>query len=187
MLRHLAVFAAFLAVAAPLAAQNYTRRAEVYGQIGAGVTYDDEGSIGNGIAGGGGIGVRFLRRLGAEFDVNAFRHERNFSFGRLTGSGQFFTGNLVFHFTTGRVQPYILAGAGGLHSRLETPFSGTPVFRETTTFAGDVGAGLKIFANERWSIRPEVRIYAGGNTPNFQSSDALVSHVRVSIGVGYHW
>jgi len=80
-----------------------------------------------------------------------------------------------------------LAGAGGLHSRLESPFSGTLVFRETTGFAGDAGSGVKIFANERLSIRPEVRVYAGGSTPNFTSNDAFVSHLRVSIGVGYHW
>ena len=181
------LFALLIVSALPLFSQNYTRRGEVYGQIGAGVTYDDEGSIGNGIAGGGGVGFRFTRRLGVEFDLNAFRHERNFSFGRLTGSGQFFTGNLIYHFTKGRVQPFILAGAGGLHSRLESPFSGTLVFRETTGFAGDAGAGVKIFANERLSIRPEVRVYAGGSTPNFTSNDAFVSHLRVSIGVGYHW
>jgi len=170
----------------PLAAQNYTRRAEVYGLIGAGVTYDDEGSIGNGIAGGGGIGYRFTKRLGAEFDFNAFHHQRNFSLGRLTGSGQFYTGNLIFHFTTGRAQPFILVGAGGLHSRLESPFSGILVARESSEFAGDFGAGVKIFVGERWSIRPEARVYAAATT-TFPSAESLVSHVRVSIGVGYHW
>jgi opacity protein-like surface antigen len=177
----------FLIVPA-LCAQDYTKKGELYGQIGLGVTYDDEGRIGNGFAAGGGVGYRFTPRLGAEFDINAFRHERNVAAGQILfrGAGQFFTGNLVFHFKTGRVQPYVLAGAGGLLYDNQSFLGPAKPPQTRFGFAGDFGSGVKFFVNEHWSIRPEVRYYTGAN-PRFGAIEGPVSNLRVSVGVGYHW
>ena len=43
-----------LVLALPLAAQQ--RRVDVFGLIGVGATYDDEGSLGRGVSGAGGVG-----------------------------------------------------------------------------------------------------------------------------------
>ena len=62
----------------PAIAVDYPR-AEVFGAIGVGKTGDDEGGLGSGINGGGGIGYRIVRRLGVEAEINGFRTKRTFS------------------------------------------------------------------------------------------------------------
>ena len=70
--------------------QEFLKR-EVFGNIGVGKTYDDEGSLGKGINGGGGIGYRLTDRFGVEAEVNGFRTKRVFSpdFAPFRASGAF--------------------------------------------------------------------------------------------------
>lgn len=181
------VLAGFLAVGSTLA-QDFDRRGEVYGVIGYGGNADDEGGIGKGVAGGGSVGWRVTPRFGVEFDVNAYRHVRDFGGnGRFSGRGEYYTGNLLWHFSRGRIQPYVVGGAGALRHTLTTTLSGPGLGARTISgFALDLGFGVKGFISDRWSIRPEVRGWAGGSGVE-GGIEAPLAHGRISIGIGYHW
>src|SRR5689334_8930298 len=93
------------------------RKAEVFGLIGYGKTSDDEGSLGGGLNGGGGIGYRLTRRFGVEAEVNAFRSKRGFGqpIPPFQHSGAHLMGNALVHFGPRRAQFYLLGGVGLLH------------------------------------------------------------------------
>jgi hypothetical protein len=161
-------------------------KGEVFGTIGIGKTYDDEGSLGSGINGGGGIGYRLTGRLGVEAEVNAFRTKRDFSFtpNGFEASGAFIMGNGLLYLTRGRGQLYLIGGAGLLHIRNQFGFTGVAVNRSGNGLAVDVGMGLKIFATPRFYLRPDVRVYAGNSG---STVEAPFSDIRISIGAGYCW
>ena len=146
-----------LALPAALACAQISRPTEAYGHAGWGSAWDDEGSIGSGISAGLNIGHRLTPKVAVEGDFNYFRHKREFSFATWKGTGAVLTGNLVYHFTSGRVQPYVLVGAGLMMYNpdltLETDSS--------TGWAWGFGAGVKGFLTERVSIRPEWRVAVG--------------------------
>jgi hypothetical protein len=154
-------------------------RREIFGTIGAGFASDDEGSIGRGINGGGGIGYRLTRRFGVEGEVNAFRARRSFGqpippFG---ATGAHVMGNALVHFGSPRAQFYLLGGAGLLHARNLAGVS-------SNGLAIDVGVGFKIYATPHIFIRPDVRIFAGDSG---RAIEPPLSDLRVSIGLGYAW
>ncbi len=69
------------------------------------------------------------------------------------GSGALFLGNILFHISGNRVQPYLMGGAGLLHYRNELE---TALPRRTITGTGlafNLGAGVKVFTraySRRW-------------------------------------
>jgi len=169
--------------------QEFSYRGEMFGTVGVGKTYDDEGSLGSGFNGGGGIGYRMRPKFAVEFDFSAFRHERETSFGLLlfSGSGIFATGNALYYFGSGsgRVQPYVIGGAGILHKRNTSSFEGQPPLDISGTgFALNIGTGAKIFLAPRFSLRPEFRIFSGKAGP---AVEAPFSIIRAAVGAAYHW
>ena len=175
---------AWLASAAALPAADLLKR-EVFGSIGLGRIYDDEGSLGQGLNGGGGFGYRVRPRFGVEAEINAFRTRREFSpaYPPYRAGGVLLMGNGLLYFARGTVQPYVLFGAGLLHYRNLSDFSGT-AGRSGNGLALNAGFGIRIFAAPRLSLRPEVRIY-GGSAGG--AAEAPISDLRLSIGVAYHW
>lgn len=167
---------AVLLLALPLLGQP--RRAEVFGAIGAGKVYDDEGSLGSGPSGGGGIGYRLRKRLGVEAEVNGFRSTRDFGGGApvFRMSGLHVMANALSHFGPPKAQFYVLGAAG--------------VVRVSTRTRADgglnlgFGVGLKIFATERVYLRPDFRIFAGRGGSAIESP---ITRFRMSVGVGYSW
>jgi hypothetical protein len=178
-------FIALLLAAGCLTAADPPRR-DVFGFVGYGKTYDDEGSLGAGLNGGGGFGYRLTRRFGVQGDVNLFRTRREFGAGYpdYTAHGALVMGNGLLHFSSSAVQPYLLFGAGLLNYTNDVDFGGAPVNRSGTGFALDVGFGVKAFLRPNLSLRPEVRIYAGGAG---SAVERPFSDLLFSIGVGYHW
>jgi hypothetical protein len=161
----------------PLRAQSPRR--EIFGAVGVGFASDDEGSIGHGVNGGGGIGYRLTRRFGVEAEVNAFRARRSFGqpippFG---ADGAHLTANALVHFGGQRAQFYLVGGAGLLHARNLAGVS-------ANGFAIDVGGGLKLYATPHVFIRPDLRIFAGDAA---RAIEPPLSDLRVSIGIGYAW
>lgn len=182
---------ALVCCAGPCSGEEYRYRGEVFGAVGAGKTYDDEGSLGSGFNGGGGVGYRIRPKFGVEFELSGFRHERETSSGSLLfrGNGVFATGNAVYYFGsgTGRAQPYVIGGAGVLHKRNTSSFEGGPRLDFSGTgFALNGGAGVKIFVRPRFSIRPEFRVFAGG-AGSQRVVEAPFVVIRASIGAAYHW
>lgn len=168
-----------LICSAGFAAAQSDYRAEIFG--GAGVSRYDRfsGSSGNTANFHAGAGLRpfskdrgILRGLGLEFTVDT-QSEKVYSSSFLGGAPVFlenrrrtiYLGNVLYHFTNRRVQPYGSIGLGA------SGYAGD-------RFAGAIGAGAKIFLHEHVSLRPEVRL---------SMDRGLDASVRGSIGIGYHW
>jgi hypothetical protein len=177
----------FLALAASAAASGADLlKREAFGTIGLGRIYDDEGSLGQGLNGGGGFGYRLSPRFGVEAGINAFRTSREFSsaYPAYRANGVLLSGSGLLYFGHGIAQPYLALGAGLLHYRNVSDFSGMTTGRSSNGLAVNAGFGLRIFATRQISIRPEVRIY-GGRAGN--AVPAPFADLRLSIGAGYHW
>ena len=161
-------------------------RNEVFGAVGIGQTYHDEGSLGSGLNGGGGFGYRLSRRFGLEAEVNAFRTTREFGslYPPFQASGVHAMGNGLLYLNRGRAETYLIFGAGLMHVSNSTGFAGAQPGLATTGFAASLGAGIKIFVSEHLSLRPEFRIYAGDSRGVVEPPLGVF---RFSMGVGYHW
>jgi hypothetical protein len=168
-----------LVVALPAIAQQ-PGRADVFGLIGIGKVYDDEGSLGSGLNVGGGIGYRLRKRLGVEAEVNGFRSERDFGAfpPPFRFSGYQVMGNALSHFGPPRAQFYILGGLGVMGVRNRNRDIGD------TQFGIGFGVGMKIFASEHIYIRPDLRIFGRGGS-NLIGDPITV--LRIGIGAGYSW
>ena len=83
-----------------------------------------------------------------------------------------YTANVLYHFLSGRVQPYALIGAGGYYE------SGGAGYTSRNQFLSNAGGGVRILVNDRWSIRPEFRGFALRDRDNF---------ARVGVFVGYNF
>jgi len=158
---------------------------ELFGVVGVGKTYDDEGSLGSGINGGAGFGYRLSRRFGVEAEVNLFRTRREFSsqFPAFEANGAQVMGSGLLYLTQGRGQVYLVFGGGLQHVHVASGFGG-PVGRSGSGGAINFGGGVKILVSPRVSLRPEARVFAGGSG---SAVEAPFSVIRVSLGVGYHW
>ena len=173
-----------LIAAAPAFCQDFLRR-EVFGAVGVGKTYDDEGSLGSGLNVAGGFGYRVSRRIGVEAEVNAFRTRREFSapFEPFRANGVHAMGSGLLYLNRGRSQAYLLLGGGLLHSHLGGGFAGVSN-RAANGFAVNLGGGIKIRVSSHFSLRPELRIYAGDSGG---VAEAPLGDIRFSMGLGYHW
>jgi opacity protein-like surface antigen len=167
-----------LLLALPLAAQQ--GRVDVFGLIGVGATYDDEGSLGRGVSGAAGIGYRLTKRLGIEGEVNAFSSKRDF--GQIVPpfqhSGAHVMGNALLHFGPSRAQFYLLGGVGLLHVKNKS------TNQSDNGFNVGLGLGMKIFATSHIYIRPDFRIFGGSTN---QAVESPFSMLRLGVGVGYSW
>jgi hypothetical protein len=173
------VVLALILATVPVAAQWGFKR-EVFGAVGAGSTYDDEGSLGRGINGGGGIGYRLTPRLGFEAEVNAFRSKRDFGppIAPFEHSGAHFMGNALLHVNRGRAQFYLIGGAGVLH------IHNTGTNRSHNGLSIDLGLGIKIFVTPHVYIRPDARAYVGSGG---SAAESPFSDLRIAAGAGYSW
>jgi opacity protein-like surface antigen len=167
-----------LLLALPMAAQQ--RRVDVFGLVGVGATYDDEGSLGKGVSGAGGIGYRLTKRFGVEGEVNAFQSKREFGsiVPPFQHSGAHVMGNALLHFGPQRAPFYLLGGVGLAHVKNKT------TDRSDDAFNLGFGFGFKFYATDRVYIRPDFRIFAGSTN---QAAESPFSMLRVAIGVGYSW
>jgi opacity protein-like surface antigen len=177
-----------LFLAPTVLAQDYTSRGEVFGSIGGGKTYDDEGSLGKGLDIGGGVGFRLTPRFGVEGQVNRIDYQRDFDSGvRFEGTAVFTTANVVYHFSTSRAQPYVVGGVGFVHHENRSQFPGDDFLPKRTAngFATNFGAGVKIFLSKNFSLRPEVRVLIG--KPEGNGVEQPFSVGRASLAFSYHW
>jgi opacity protein-like surface antigen len=178
----------FLLLAPTVLAQNYASRGEVFGSIGGGKTYDDEGSLGSGFDVGGGVGFRLTPRFGVEGQINRLDYKRDFSSGvRFEGTALFTTANVLYHFTTSQAQPYVIGGLGFVHHENRSRFPGDNSLptRTSNGFAKNFGAGVKIFLNKKFSLRPEFRVFLGDTAGSGVEPPFSVG--RGSVAFSYHW
>jgi hypothetical protein len=173
------------AICLPALADDFPRR-EIFGVVGIGKTYDDEGSLGSGINGGGGAGYRLSRRFGVEAEVNAFRTTREFasSLPSFAAHGAHVTGSGLVYFGRSKANPYLIFGAGLLHITNTMDFGGIARNQSADGLSVNIGFGLKIFVSRHLALRPEFRLYTGGGSP---AVEAPFGDARLSMGLGYHW
>lgn len=156
---------------------------EIFGTIGYGRLGDDEGTLGDGLSFGGGIGYPIFSRVGVELAVDAMNYSRGFGTGaRFEGETLTLFGNVLYHFPGGNVRPYVLGGAGLLHSTRRSEFrfeGGVERFEFTDDrWAGNFGAGVKIAISQRIALRPEFRLLIGKGFMNI---------LQGSTSVVYYW
>jgi hypothetical protein len=178
---------AWLVLAAPLSGEDYPATG-VFGSVGWGRWWDDEGAPIGGVHGGGGIGRRLLPQFAVEGEVIAFRGTRGYpgptSPHRETG--QLFTGNgLLYIFRRGHAQVFVLLGAGAAHSTTEVSFGEYHNRSSGTGFIANAGLGVKASLSQHVALRPEVRVIAG--TTGSSAIEPFSAGLRLSMGFEYQW
>ena len=175
-----------------VASEAHAYEAAVFGAIGGGVFGDDEGSLGKGLSFAAGVELRPSSRFGFEAELERYEHERRFGFGSVVeGDGWLVSGNLLYHFSEGGLQPYLLGGLGLLSASYEWRrpiFTGESPFESAGTevsvtdergLAMSFGGGMKVFLTEQLSLRPQARFFSG--------TDSYLTRLEVTVGLSYHW
>jgi hypothetical protein len=186
-----------------LLAQAESRKKELFGTLGYGKLYEDEGSLGSGGIFGGGIGYRITGRSQVNFEFSVHNNERAdnrlfFSEGTTYITG----GSYQYHFASGKVQPYIEVGAGWAH------FDGMKGWRgydlpgnegsvpeysykgKQDMWYWTIGGGIRFFLNDSLSVSPEVRWLTGGGGSYQPGKDVIEPPLMIFWGgasVGYHF
>lgn len=156
-------------------------KSSVSGIAGAGRTWDDEGSLGTGLAIGARVDRVIFGTTRAEAAVDVLTHDRGSGYFLANGRTTLATVSLVHRFGSGRAQPYILGGALLAHHSgwFELASLGRRDVSSTDVGAA-LGAGLVVLAGERLEIGPELRIL--GIQPDVDSSPATAYWVGIRAG-----
>ena len=122
--------ALLLAVLSARAAKAEERdpRLAFQGSLGWGQVWSDESRLGAAISLEASVEVRVLRKLGMQFGVSRYSHDRNFAYPsnvRFTGDSLMLSGDLLYHFSGTRVQPFLLGGVALVRTQNRSSF---PVF-----------------------------------------------------------
>jgi opacity protein-like surface antigen len=161
--------------------QDYAYKGAVFGGLGFGQFYDDEGSLGKGLTYRAGVEWRPQGRLGFEADLLGSQFERNDYF-NVRGNAQFIFANALYYFSKSKFQPYIKGGIGGFRTRYSYgwPISSPEQYHASKAGAAfDLGAGVRFFPSRHWSVNPDLRLLGG------VAGYALLSYF--SISAAYHW
>ena len=165
-----------------LAAQDNTWKARVFGGVGIGRFFDDEGSLGQGATYRAGAEWRPLSRLGVQGELLGIHHTRRDHF-QVDGDSAGFSGNAVLYFSRSRLQPYILGGLGVLKTSYTYGWPDASLERYSvsrTELSMNFGGGVLLFLNRHWSLDPQVRILV--STPSGYSLANFFS-----MSASYHW
>lgn len=176
-------WAALLVFTSVVSAQS-PHKIEIYGSLGRAFVGDDEGSLGSGWSVAGALGWRPTPRLGIELNVDRFHHLRDLSFAIPEGNGTFVTGDALFHFRSGRVQPYILGGGGFVRYTRVAGFAPLPIVNATGP-ALNAAFGVKGYLTSRIVLRPEWRLGYVSDVGN--AIEPPLFYQRISVGIGYTW
>jgi opacity protein-like surface antigen len=156
--------------------------------VGGGKTWDDEGTIGNGLSSGGSVEWRFDPRMSVIFRLERLGHERQTSGDLLVFSGRtiFATGEFQYRFRPSGATPYVTGGYGAaLYSGQLTSRFGTIVNTNRSSRSGVlVGAGgVEVPIGRRVFVTPELRLYICQPTEDFAPWMAI----RRALNVGWRF
>jgi len=181
-------------------AEGTDPRIAFQGSLGWGQTWSDESRLGGGIGLETSVEFRVLRKLGLQLGVSRYSHDRSFDSNvRFSGESLTFSGDVLYHFSGTRAQPYLLGGVAAVQSRNRTSF---PVYAEeddgrlVLAFDGSrfypvqigeevneysesalgltVGGGVEFPLGRRLAIRTDARF-------------VLLRRISASIGLSYRW
>ena len=174
----------FLLTSGQAVAQTRPYRGEVFAGAGGARVGGDEGSLGSGPCIVVGLGFRFTTRASVELDLLRAQHDRDIAGGPLEGTATGVFGEIVYHFSEGRVQVFVVGSAGLLNSKTthRYPAGGSAiVFRShNNDLAWGGGGGVKIFLAPHLSLRPQLRLV-------FSEATGVMGLTAASVAVGYHW
>jgi len=131
----------------------------IYGSIGGGKTWDDEGSIGQGMSAGGGVEWRFRPKWSVGADVERLGHDRETAGLNASGHTVFASANIAYRFVAHGVTPYVGGGFGAAFHKGETHFgAGAPTPHSSTSPMEYGTVGVEIPIGDRFAVSPEFRI-----------------------------
>ena len=131
----------------------------IYGSIGGGKTWDDEGSIGQGMSAGGGVEWRFRPKWSVGADVERLDHDRETAGLNASGHTVFASANIAYRFVAHGVTPYVGGGFGAAFHKGETHFgAGAPTPHSSTSPMEYGTVGVEIPIGDRFAVSPEFRI-----------------------------
>ena len=181
------MFLAACLAAAPSFGEDFPRT-EVFGSVGWGRWWDNEGAPAGGVNAGGGIGRRLLPQFAIEGEINAFRGTRGYPGPAplYRARGFHLLGNgLLYVLRRERTQVFVLLGAGWARSTTENNFGDYHNSRSGSGFVANAGTGMKIFVSRHVALRPEVRLIAG--SAGSSVIEPFSAELRFSLGLGRHW
>jgi opacity protein-like surface antigen len=172
-----------LAVTPRAVAQTGPPRGAASGIVGVGRTWDDEGSIGRGIAAGGRVEWRLFGTTAIEGSFDVLTHDRDTGFFQSEGHSTLFGLSLLHRFGRSTVQPYILGGLDLVTHSGTTRFDDMATVRDSTDPGFHFGAGVAVRVGERVEIGPEGRFYIirAGNS----SDPAWANWIGARVGVRF--
>jgi hypothetical protein len=141
-----------------------TRRVEVLGSGAVQQLWDDESSIGAGVAGGGGASVALTRTLSFRGRIVRSRNERDFGNGVVfEASATRYTADLIWQPTSSVHAPYFGVGAGGFSYTRTSHYPAGPAGEtfsrsDTDTILGGL-AGFTALSREHFRVRPEASLW----------------------------
>jgi outer membrane protein W len=152
--------------------------------IGRGKTWDDEGSIGSGIAAGGAVEYRFRPKLSVNGAVERLQHDRDTGFLKFSGRTVFATIGITYHFAATGVSPYVGGGFGGAFydGTLSDDIAGDlVVHRSSASTLGYGNAGVDIPIGDRLVISPDVRVKLCRPQDDFAPWSAIRFGVKAAV------
>lgn len=178
-------------------AQAAVGRISIFGIGGAGTFSDDEGNLGGGFVGGGGVGIDLSRSVRLEVAVTTTHHEQ---IGSITWEGRptVATGRMLWQFarTSSRVRAFAGGGLGFGHysgTRTDTIYDSPlqPPRLETVAFTvngltAEGGGGVDIRLSARAFIRPEAwLVMMGGERTQGLEPTLVMPRASASVGIRF--
>jgi hypothetical protein len=151
-----------LAFAGTTGAQDAPSGSTLASVIGAGRTWEDEGSIGPGLLAGARVDRRIAGGTLAEAAVDYLRHDRSDRY-VATGGTVLVTASIVQRLGRREAQPYVLGGFVVAHHSGSSGFpeiSHTTMHTTSTNLGFSGGGGLAFKAGRRVQVGPEARFIA---------------------------
>ena len=147
---------------------------------GVGRTWDDEGSLGTGVA----LGGRFERRLFGntriEAGVDRLTHDRDSGFFQASGRTTFVSAVVVQRFGHRAVKPYVLGGLTLARHTGEVTFGDSrPQPRRSLDHGLTFGGGLAVLVGGSVEIGPDVRLFSLAPDDDIDPALAWLAGVRV--------
>jgi hypothetical protein len=173
----------FVVSAGSAAAQTPEPRGTVGAMLGGSQTWDDEGSLGTGLAIGGRGEWRLFGTTSIEASLDFLTHDRSGGFFEAEGTSAIVGASLVHRFGRATAQPYILGGLHVIRHTGTTSFDGVPTDRESTDFGYHFGGGLAVRVGSSFEIGPEARFFV--IQPQTDSDPAWANWIGARVGLRF--
>lgn len=96
------------------------------------------------------------------------------------------TGDVRYHFTLGRVEPFVGIGLG-FSDFTRNPGRSAPG-NPRAIYVGAAFAGMNFVIRDHWFLRPEFRAFNGIFSGSISGPGGNERHLyRTSVGIGYRW